>query len=66
MQYRDKYHDTTDLVATASALHEVTQKHGVPLIINDRLDVAIAMGAEGVHLGQDDMGEQSYLLRAGG
>ena len=30
--------------------------YGVPLLINDRVDVALAIGAEGVHVGQDDMG----------
>ncbi|KAN0083017.1 Hydroxyethylthiazole kinase family domain containing protein [Elaphomyces granulatus] len=43
------------LIETASKLHAITKTHGVPLIINDRVDVAIAVGAEGVHLGQDDM-----------
>lgn len=56
MQYRDKTSDTGDLIATASKLHQVTQKYGIPLLINDRVDVALAIGAEGVHLGQDDMG----------
>lgn len=57
MQYRDKTSDTGDLIATASKLHQVTKKYGIPLLINDRVDVALAVGAEGVHLGQDDMGE---------
>lgn len=56
MQYRDKTSDTGDLIATARKLHQVTKKYGVPLLINDRVDVALAVGAEGVHLGQDDMG----------
>ncbi|KAI2788064.1 putative thiamine biosynthetic bifunctional enzyme [Penicillium oxalicum] len=55
VQYRDKTSDTGDLIATASKLHQVTQKYGIPLLINDRVDVALAIGAEGVHLGQDDM-----------
>ncbi|KAG8166042.1 hypothetical protein KVR01_004594 [Diaporthe batatas] len=55
VQYRDKTSDTGDLVATARRLHAVTQRHGVPLLINDRVDVALAVGCEGVHLGQDDM-----------
>jgi hypothetical protein len=33
----------------------VTSKHGVPLLINDRADVALEVGCEGVHVGQDDM-----------
>jgi thiamine-phosphate diphosphorylase/hydroxyethylthiazole kinase len=47
------------LIREASALHEVTQKYGVPLIINDRVDVALAVGADGVHVGQDDMDVQT-------
>lgn len=42
-------------VETARRLHKVTQAYNVPLLINDRVDVAAAVGAEGVHLGQDDM-----------
>ncbi|EAW06397.1 bifunctional hydroxyethylthiazole kinase/thiamine-phosphate diphosphorylase [Aspergillus clavatus NRRL 1] len=55
VQYRDKKSDTGDLIKTAKALHKITQAYGVPLLINDRVDVALAVGAEGVHLGQDDM-----------
>lgn len=55
MQYRDKSSDTGVLVETAKKLHNLCQSYGVPLLINDRVDVAVAVGAEGVHLGQDDM-----------
>ncbi|ROW17508.1 hypothetical protein VPNG_00925 [Cytospora leucostoma] len=55
VQYRDKTSDTGVLIATAKKLHEVTKRHNVPLLINDRVDVALAVGCEGVHLGQDDM-----------
>lgn len=55
VQYRDKTSDTGALIATARRLHAVTKSHGVPLLINDRVDVALAVGCEGVHLGQDDM-----------
>ncbi|EXJ90766.1 hypothetical protein A1O1_03870 [Capronia coronata CBS 617.96] len=56
VQYRDKHADTGVMVEIASKLHAVTQKHNVPLLINDRLDVCQAVGAEGIHIGQDDMG----------
>jgi len=56
VQYRDKISDTAALVATAEKLHRITQRHGIPLIINDRVDVALAIGCEGVHIGQDDLG----------
>ncbi|KAG0647729.1 4-methyl-5-beta-hydroxyethylthiazole kinase [Hyphodiscus hymeniophilus] len=55
VQYRDKVSDTAVLVSTARKLHTVTQKHNVPLLINDRIDVALAVGCEGVHIGQDDL-----------
>jgi thiamine-phosphate diphosphorylase/hydroxyethylthiazole kinase len=55
VQYRDKTSDTGALITTAKALHEKCKKHNVPLLINDRVDVALAVGCEGVHLGQDDM-----------
>lgn len=56
VQYRDKVSDTALLVSTARRLHLVTRKHNVPLLINDRADVAQAIGCEGVHIGQDDLG----------
>lgn len=55
VQYRDKLSDTADLIANGRALHAVTRKYNVPLLINDRVDVALAVGCEGVHVGQDDM-----------
>ncbi|KAL2827240.1 Hydroxyethylthiazole kinase family-domain-containing protein [Aspergillus cavernicola] len=55
VQYRDKKSDTGVQIETARKLHRITQAYGVPLIINDRVDVALAVAAEGVHLGQDDM-----------
>ena len=44
------------LVSTARKLHAITREHNVPLLINDRVDVALAVGCEGVHIGQDDLG----------
>ena len=55
VQYRDKHADTGDMIQTASKLHAVTKRYKVPLLINDRLDVCMVVGAEGVHIGQDDM-----------
>ena len=60
VQFRDKKSDTADLIRIGRDLHRVTSKHGVPLLINDRVDVAIAIGCEGVHVGQDDMGNCSH------
>ena len=55
VQYRDKSSETADLILTAKELHKVTKVANVPLLINDRVDVALAAGVEGVHIGQDDM-----------
>ncbi|KAI0578408.1 ThiM Hydroxyethylthiazole kinase sugar kinase family [Pyrenophora tritici-repentis] len=55
VQYRDKTSDTGVLISIAKKLHEKCKAHGIPLVINDRMDVALAVGCEGVHLGQDDM-----------
>ncbi|GME64254.1 putative thiamine biosynthetic bifunctional protein [Neofusicoccum parvum] len=55
VQLRDKTSDTATLVRTAKQLHEVTKEYNVPLLVNDRVDVALAAGVEGVHIGQDDM-----------
>lgn len=56
VQYRDKDGSQDEVVRMAKALHEVTKRYGVPLLINDRVDVAVTIGCEGVHIGQDDMG----------
>ncbi|KAI8942083.1 hypothetical protein NX059_000181 [Plenodomus lindquistii] len=55
VQYRDKTSDTGALISTAKALHEKCKAHNIPLLINDRVDVALAIDCEGVHIGQDDM-----------
>ncbi|KAI1197363.1 TMP-TENI-domain-containing protein [Nemania serpens] len=59
VQYRDKTSDTGALVRTARRLHAITRRHGVPLLVNDRVDVALAVGCEGVHIGQDDLDLES-------
>jgi thiamine-phosphate pyrophosphorylase len=55
VQLRDKVNDTGRMVEEARALKAALATFGVPLIINDRVDVALAAGADGVHVGQDDM-----------
>jgi thiamine-phosphate pyrophosphorylase len=55
LQYRDKTASTRTLVARSQALKAAITGSGVPLVVNDRVDVAMAAGADGVHLGQDDM-----------
>ncbi len=55
IQYRDKLASGREMVAQARAIVAGLSGTGVPLLINDRVDVALAAGADGVHLGQDDM-----------
>ena len=55
LQLREKDKTTREYITLAEKVHTLTKKYNVPLIIDDRVDVALAMGAEGVHLGQSDM-----------
>ena len=55
IQLREKSRSTRDLLEIAKALHKVTCRYSVPLIIDDRLDIAMAAECEGVHLGASDM-----------
>jgi thiamine-phosphate pyrophosphorylase len=55
VQLRDPRASTRRLVEEARTLIGILRPLGVPLLINDRVDVALAAGADGVHLGQDDM-----------
>lgn len=54
IQYREKDQPTNKMIETARQLRAVCTGAGVALIINDRIDVALAVDADGVHLGQDD------------
>jgi len=55
VQLREKEADTGEFVDLARRLHALLSPRGVPLLINDRVDVALAAGVEGVHVGQSDM-----------
>lgn len=55
LQLREKEKSTREYMALAEAVHAISRKYNVPLLIDDRIDVAMAIGAEGVHLGQSDM-----------
>ncbi len=55
VQFRQKQGTTRELVTTAEAMQKVCEAHKVPLIVNDRADIALAVGAAGAHFGQDDM-----------
>ncbi|MEJ5349131.1 MAG: thiamine phosphate synthase [Desulfosoma sp.] len=55
LQYREKNKSTRAMVKEAMTLAALCRRYGVTFIINDRIDVALAVDADGVHLGQDDM-----------
>jgi thiamine-phosphate pyrophosphorylase len=55
VQLREKELSSLEFYNTAVRLKEITDKYNVPLIINDRLDIALAVGAAGLHVGQRDL-----------
>jgi len=55
VQYREKQGDTRTMLGEAQVLAQLCRDKGVPLVINDRVDIALAVNADGVHLGQSDM-----------
>ena len=55
MQLREKNKSTKEYIELAKAVHEISSRYNVPLIIDDRVDVMLAADAEGVHLGAEDM-----------
>ena len=55
IQLREKTCSTLEFIEEALAIRRLLATHGIPLIINDRVDVALAVKADGVHLGQKDM-----------
>ncbi|HEY6859937.1 MAG TPA: thiamine phosphate synthase [Pseudolabrys sp.] len=65
VQLRDKHGSTRAMVEEARALRAVLEPKGVPLLINDRVDVALAAEADGVHIGQDDLAPADARLLLG-
>ena len=55
IQYRDKRAPVRRMLEVGRQLRELTAKHGAALIVNDRADLALALGADGVHLGPEDL-----------
>lgn len=55
LQWRDKRRDKGDQLADARAIRKLCRDHGALLIVNDHVDFALAVGADGVHLGQRDL-----------
>ncbi len=61
LQLREKERTVREYIELAEKVHGITKKYNVPMIIDDRVDVALAVDAEGVHVGQSDM--PVYLAR---
>jgi len=55
LQLREKEKSTKEYIELGKKVHKITLKYNVPLVIDDRVDVALAVGAEGVHVGLEDM-----------
>lgn len=55
MQIREKERGGAEYIELAAKVHELTKKYGVPLVVDDRVDVAMAIDAEGVHVGKSDI-----------
>ncbi len=55
VQLREKERTTREYIILAEKVHKITMRYDIPLIIDDRVDVTLAAGAEGVHVGQSDM-----------
>lgn len=56
IQLREKTLNTRDFIALGREIHAITRAYNIPLLINDRLDVALVVGCEGLHIGWDDCG----------
>lgn len=65
LQYRDKTADSARREREARALAQLCQAHEVPLIINDDVELAAAVDADGVHLGRDDITPEEARVRLG-
>ncbi|MGM0886389.1 MAG: thiamine phosphate synthase [Bacillota bacterium] len=55
VQLREKYNSSLSFYEKASALKQLLNELSIPLVINDRVDIALAVGADGIHIGQDDL-----------
>ena len=55
LQLREKEKSTREYIELAEKVHEIAKRYNVPLMIDDRVDVALAVDAEGVHVGASDM-----------
>ena len=55
IQFREKKMDTGEMIRVCAIIQDLCRQHGAVFIVNDRVDVALAMEADGVHVGQKDM-----------
>ncbi len=55
IQFREKKMDTGEMIRMCAAIQELCRQHGALFIVNDRVDIALAVDADGVHVGQKDM-----------
>ena len=65
VQLREKDASAREFYGIAFAVQRITKAHHIPLVINDRLDIALAIGAEGLHIGQSDMPLEAARRLAG-
>ncbi len=65
VQLREKSLNDGEFLQEAQKIHALCQRYGVPFIVNDNVDVAIACGAEGIHVGQEDMAAGDVRRRVG-
>lgn len=65
IQYRDKSDDGARRRSEASRLASICRRHGIPMIVNDDVELGMDVGADGVHLGRDDTGLGEARSRAG-
>ena len=65
VQLREKELEEEAFLQEARELCALCRRYGVPFLVNDRVDIALASGADGVHVGQEDMDPAQVRLRAG-
>ena len=65
VQLREKQLDREEFIHLGRRMAELCRRYGVPLLINDDLEVALACGADGVHVGQDDLPVEEVRRRVG-
>ena len=66
VQLREKEATSREFYEIALEIRELTKRNKVPLVINDRLDIALAVGADGLHIGQSDLPLEAVRRVAGG